>query len=272
MINEINLPEKVINIEKSELGLTNQNYIVTTENNTQFFVRIPYDHNHDLFDYGLEEQIHEKIKSKNINLPYISLDTKTGIKVSPYLENIKHLDELDLVTALPKIAEKLRKLHSLPKTNINFNTQQKYYQFKDLTTEPLYDLSEYEFILKELSNYPETVLCHNDLVNGNVISYQDEIYIIDYEYACDNHPYFDLLSLITENNIQDKKLRNLFYTSYFNHPIDKQLQHDLDVFESVHDLLWCQWAQMQHAQIKDPIYKEIANQKYEQLKKMVQIL
>lgn len=264
--------EKILRKEKTDLGLTNQNYIFTLENNKQFFVRIPYAHNHDIFDYELERQIHETIKDSNINLPYVSIDPETGIKISPYLKNIKHLDELDLVKALPQIAKKIRQLHQYPKTNVDFNTKQKYLTFKEKTIHQLFPLEDYEFVLEELDKFSERVLCHNDLVNGNVIEYNDEIYLIDYEYACDNHPYFDLLSLLTENSIYNKHIRKLFFEAYFQCSITQQLQHDLDVFESVHDLLWCQWAQMQYSILREPIYKEIAETKYDQLKKMIQKL
>lgn len=264
--------EKILKQEKTDLGLTNQNYIVTLDDKQQFFVRIPYDHNHDLFNYELEKHIHETIKDANINLPYVSIDSETGIKVSPYLKNIKHLDELDLVQTLPKIAEKIRQLHQHPKTNVDFRTKEKYHIFKQKTKNSLINLDDYEFVLDELDQFSERVLCHNDLVNGNVIEYNNEIYLIDYEYACDNHPYFDLLSLLTENSIYNKHVRKIFFEAYFNHPITQSLQHDLDVFESVHDLLWCQWAQMQFSILKEPIYKQIADQKYDQLKKMIQKL
>lgn len=264
--------EKILKQEKTDLGLTNQNYIVTLDDKQQFFVRIPYDHNHDLFNYELEKHIHETIKDANINLPYVSIDSETGIKVSPYLKNIKHLDELDLVQSLPKIAEKIRQLHQHPKTNVDFRTKEKYHIFKQKTKNSLINLDDYEFVLDELDQFSERVLCHNDLVNGNVIEYNNEIYLIDYEYACDNHPYFDLLSLLTENSIYNKHVRKIFFEAYFNHPITQSLQHDLDVFESVHDLLWCQWAQMQFSILKEPIYKQIADQKYDQLKKMIQKL
>lgn len=264
--------EKILKQEKTDLGLTNQNYIVTLDDKQQFFVRIPYDHNHDLFNYELEKHIHETIKDANINLPYVSIDSETGIKVSPYLKNIKHFDELDLVQSLPKIAEKIRQLHQHPKTNVDFRTKEKYHIFKQKTKNSLINLDDYEFVLDELDQFSERVLCHNDLVNGNVIEYNNEIYLIDYEYACDNHPYFDLLSLLTENSIYNKHVRKIFFEAYFNHPITQSLQHDLDVFESVHDLLWCQWAQMQFSILKEPIYKQIADQKYDQLKKMIQKL
>lgn len=270
MFELFNFIPKVKEITQSELGLTNQNYIVTLESNQRLFVRVPYPHNHSLFDYSLEAKVHKIIEDKNINLPYISLDEKTGIKVSPFIDGIKHLDQLHLTTVLPLIADKLRQLHACPRVYSEFNIIDKYNKFKSLNTSPLINLEPFEYLLNSLSNYPERVLCHNDLVNGNVIMVEEQLYLIDYEYACDNHPYFDLLSLITENNIEDPKLKQLFFESYLNKPLDPNTKDDLILFESIHDLLWCQWAQMQYSILKQPIYKEIAHQKFYQLKKMIQ--
>lgn len=256
----------ITSIEKSQLGLTNQNYLITTKDNQSYFVRIPYPHNYDIFDYQLEEKVHQL--ATDINLPFDSLDTKTGIKISPYVDGVKHLDECDLKVALPKVAKLLQQLHSKPRLQVDFDIQKHYQSFKENTTKALYDLTQYESLLDRLKDYPQRVLCHNDLVNGNVIEVNGHMYLIDYEYACDNHPYFDLLSLITENNIHDQELRLLFLESYFNHSISSQLWYDLRFFEAIHHLLWCQWAQMQQSKIPNPLYQAIAQDKYQQLIKL----
>lgn len=270
MFKLLNLIPKVKNIVQSDLGLTNQNYVVTLESGEQLFVRVPYPHNHKLFDYALESKVHQLIDNKNINLPYLFLDEESGIKISPYIENINHLDELEPSKVLPLIANKLRQLHTCPRVHVEFDIVGKYNKFKDLNTKPFINLTPYEYILNELSIFQERVLCHNDLVNGNVIEVKNQLYLIDYEYACDNHPYFDLLSLITENNIDDPILKQLFFESYFKRELTSKEKEDLRLFESIHDLLWCQWAQMQYSILKQPIYKEIAHQKFNQLKKMIQ--
>lgn len=267
MLKQLPFYEKIKTVQQSDLGLTNQNYVVTLIDETKLFVRIPYEHNHDLFDYHLESQIHHLIQKSEINLPFLFFDETKGIKVSPFIQNIKHLDELDLIKALPKVAKQLKKLHSFPKVNVDFNVVDKYELFKSKTNNQIIDLIEFEPVLNQLNTCPERVLCHNDLVNGNVIEVNQKVYLIDYEYACNNHPYFDLLSLITENNIQNKRVRTLFYEAYFDGPLTQDIQKDLDVFESIHNLLWCQWAQMQYSILKEEIYKEIAFQKFDQLKK-----
>lgn len=267
MLNTLKFKSEIKTIKPSELGLTNKNYVITLENDEKYFVRIPYKHNYELFNYELEEKIHQQIKNLEINLEYCYLDTETGVKISPYFEGIKHLDELDLTLACVQVAKDLKKLHQTKLVNHEFDVKEKYKQFKSKNTIHLYPLEEYEYLLKNLSLYPERVLCHNDLVNGNIIEYQKKVYLIDYEYASDNHPYFDLLSFITENNIEDESIRTLFFETYFERPLTVDDKNDLLFFECIHNLLWCQWAQMQASLIEDPIYLDIARIKFEQLKK-----
>lgn len=267
MLESLKFNHEMVDIELTDLGLSNQNYIITLENQEKYFVRIPYKHNYELFNYALEKKILKQIKPLNINLPYDYLDSQTGVKVSPYLEGIKHLDELDLKEACVLVAQDLRRLHSSPVVNHDFDIKGKYESFKQLNTLHLYPLEDYEYLMEQLHRYPERVLCHNDLVNGNVVSYQDRVYLIDYEFASDNHPYFDLLSFITENSIEDEGIRTLFFESYLQRELTSKDKEDLLFFELIHDLLWCQWAQMQASQIDDPIYLEIAKIKYDQLKK-----
>jgi thiamine kinase-like enzyme len=265
MLKTIEFESKIKSIELTDLGLTNKNYIMTLQNDEKYFVRIPYKHNYALFNYELEEQIYRQIKPLKINLEYISLDPQTGVKISPYLEGIKHLDELDLREAAVQVAKDLQKLHSTEIVNHEFDVKSKYFQFKELNSLQIYPLEDYEYLLQKLAKYPQRVLCHNDLVNGNVVSYQNKVYLIDYEYSSDNHPYFDLLSFITENSINDEEVRKLFFETYLNRTLTSKDKDDLLFFELIHDLLWCQWAQMQASLIDDPIYLEIAQTKYQQL-------
>ncbi len=148
-----------------------------------------------------------------------------------------------------------------------FDIKGQFLNYRSHTENPQFDLTPYTALFDQLDQYQSiSTLCHNDLVAGNVCFQGEHCYIIDYEYACDNDPYFDLLSFITENDIQDECLRNVFFEAYFKGPVtNKQLQK-IRYYEKLLNLYWCQWAMMRASQHDDPIYSEIAALKFQRLK------
>ena len=256
-------------IELTTLGLTNKIFHVYLEDGTEHHLRIPYDHNNEFFNYELEYKTIQEIEKLNITLPTTYFDTQTGIKISTYIKDLKVLNEVNLDSTIEDIAKKIKKFHTAPLSNHEFNIQKKFETFKQLTTEYLYDLSEFEFLLDNLYLYSKRVLCHNDLVNGNVVFLNNDCFLIDFEYASDNHPFFDLMSFITENNIDDVTLRDRFFIAYLETELTEGIRYDLKYFESIHHLLWCQWAMMQYSILKDRIYFEIATDKYNRLTNII---
>lgn len=57
-----------------------------------------------------------------------------------------------------------------------------------------------------------------------------------------------------------------FYAVYFD-KLDDTLRHQLDIWESFQNLLWCNWAMMMWESRREEIYRSIAKDKYEALKR-----
>lgn len=109
------------------------------------------------------------------------------------------------------------------------------------------------------------VLCHNDLVSGNLLFSKERLYLIDYEYAAMNDPLFDVISFLSENQIFDKELRQRFYLAYFNTQPDGLLLNQLKEWEIFEDVLWCTWAMMMAESRHEQVYLDIAEDKYQAL-------
>jgi thiamine kinase len=56
--------------------------------------------------------------------------------------------------------------------------------------------------------------CHNDLVAGNIISVPD-LRLLDWEYACDNDPLFDLAIVVAHHQLTEARAR-YFLDAYFD--------------------------------------------------------
>jgi thiamine kinase-like enzyme len=62
----------------------------------------------------------------------------------------------------------------------------------------------------------DTVPCHNDLLAGNIMDDGDRMWFIDYEYAGNNDPCFELGNIWSESTLPCERLEQLV-TSYYGY-------------------------------------------------------
>lgn len=241
-------------------GLTNDNYKVVLKNKT-VVLRIPRAANQDLFDYGLEALILEKIKPFGLDSQLLYYNKISGVKCNEYVENA-HYFKPEYIERAALLIRRLHDTHLV--VGKGFDVRAKFHQYKTKNHAPLFDTGFAHHVIEEIELH-NVRLCHNDLVLGNLLFTPSHDYLIDYEYAADNDPFFDVMSFITENDIQDPLLRERFYTVYFDGPPSSKQRERLHKFELIHHVLWCEWAMMMYDMHKDPVYKEIAALKYQRL-------
>lgn len=249
------IPKSTQNIPS---GLTNKNTLVELDDSF-VVLREPKQENMHLFNYPLEKDILEHVSDLDTTVRYF--DPETGIKISDYVHNA-HTFEIKYIA---EAAQLIRKLHNKEyRCGTSFDIIERFNTF--YVENSLYNLNPYISYLHDAKNSSiNLTLCHNDLVEGNFLFSGTGNYLIDYEYACDNDPYFDIMSFITENDIQDQDDRNTFYQAYFGHLPNHEEQSKLLIFERAHHVLWCQWACLMYQLHPEPIYKEIADLKYKRL-------
>ncbi|QIK70349.1 phosphotransferase [Erysipelothrix sp. HDW6C] len=243
-------------------GLTNNNYIVQTPTQ-KVVVRLPKPGNEALFNYAHEAIVLKMIADADLDAPTLYFDEKSGVKVSAYIDDAHVYNNSHIRDA----ARLIRRLHDLDVlSGESFDILAKYEMYKKRISTPLYNLEPYEDFIRHvaISSAPHT-LCHNDLVQGNLLFTPDRAYLIDYEYAMDNDPFFDIMSFLTENDIQDPSLRETFYLAYFGETPTTAQRKRLHTFELAHHVLWCAWAQMMYNTHGDTIYYDIATLKYTRL-------
>ena len=57
-------------------------------------------------------------------------------------------------------------------------------------------------------------LCHNDLVAENIVD-TGELMFLDWEYACDNDPLFDLATVVAQHEL-DEAQTDVLLSAYFD--------------------------------------------------------
>lgn len=245
-------------------GLTNKNYLCHFNMKT-YVVRVPYTFSESFIDRNLEHKATRFFDQSNMGFPTFHFDTKTGIKISLFQEDCNEFKTPYTDEQIILIARKLKEFHGCKyKINADFHPLEKLELYSSKLSTKLLHPKE-EMIITEVKKLSyESVLCHNDLVAGNLLFQKDQLYIIDYEYAADNDPLFDVISFLSENNITDLKTRTLFYSYYFDQQ-NEEVNHRLLIWESFQNLLWYYWALMMYENKQETIYLEIAQEKREAL-------
>lgn len=138
------------------------------------------------------------------------------VYLTEYIEgtgwNPAHLDQEGKIEQL---ASALRRLHSLPPSGRTFDAlgaAKRYVQdIQDPDEQPVALCLDVIRNVR-LPNY--LCCCHNDLVAENIIT-APELKFLDWEYACDNNPLFDLATIVEHHELSEAHARALL-DSYFD--------------------------------------------------------
>lgn len=262
------LNESILSIEDTNKGLTNKNYHVQTEH-YNVVVRIPHQDSSNIVYRDHEALALDCIKPTQLDVNTIYYNPKDGIKITEYVPDLLTFKEYKAKDRIIRTAQLMKRLHSLNQCiGFEFNPIERYLKYRKNVKHPMIDDSFSDSIVHTLESIkrPHT-LCHNDWVAGNICFSQTRDYLIDYEYAGDNDPFFDVMSFITENDLTDQE-KEEFILSYFGKIPNPEEQALLKTYEQFHNLLWCTWACMMAESRNEDIYREIALDKYNALKKI----
>ncbi len=115
---------------------------------------------------------------------------------------------------LERLARALRQLHALPPTGRGFDAAAAaniYAADIDGDRDLVAMCTE---ITTAASMEERTCFCHNDLVAENIIDTPD-VRFLDWEYACDNSPLFDLATIVEHHGL-DEQGTTLLLDAYFD--------------------------------------------------------
>jgi len=221
-------------------GLTNRNFKVDTSGQV-YVLRLDSSHTADFdLDRDLESVVRENAFEAGLGAELIY--TRNGVMLSKFLPgrawqsaDLEHDDNL------VALARMLRRVHALPLTGTSFSAREIALRYaKAIDVESAWQpfaMSCLE-ILATIPRSDSLSCCHNDIVAGNVIEHAG-LKLIDWEYACDNDPMFDLASLIGYHDLSATQADVLLkaYTGDANSEEYEQLQHQIRCFDII-QWLW----------------------------------
>lgn len=145
--------------------------------------------------------------------------------------------DLTVPASLDALARALRSLHALPLTGRRFDAAAAARDYaKTIDSRDARKARQCVERIESVPLPPVLRCCHNDLVAENIIA-TPALRFLDWEYACDNDPLFDLATVIAHHRLADKLADRLLET-YFDGEVSRrreQLQRQIDVYDA---LLW----------------------------------
>lgn len=257
---------KAEKIEHLKAGFSNHSYLI----NRHHVLRLKKSTKDRYYDSKLEASVITSIAPLKISETVVYFNDKDGTKLSEYLPRTKKIVGSPSSSQLALVAKTLRKLHrSKISSGVPFDLFHRLRFYKSQCVDFVDTVYERKVIAAVERFYQEEpfVLCHNDVVNGNLLFRKNKVLLIDFEYAADNNPLFDLASFFSENDINDEKLRRYFLKIYFNKRCDDKTYRHITRIIELQDILWYYWAQMHYVKSKEAIYKRIAHHKWKAILK-----
>lgn len=221
-------------------GLTNRSFKVDTGNAT-FVLRLDSD---NTAEFGLDRELETRIRRSAYaaGLGAEVVYAEAGILLSEYLPgDIWQESDLQNSDNLAALATLLRKVHALPEAGKSFSGQQSARRY----TAALSADSRLQAFSRQcqalLAATPASKVrccCHNDIVAGNIVRHSD-LKLLDWEYACDNDPMFDLASVIGFHDLGAKQIDSLFsaYSGGSDPEMYTRLQNEIRRFDII-QWLW----------------------------------
>ena len=193
-------------------GLTNRIYRVERDGQ-QCILRLDAEHTDSYgLDRRLELSVLKQAADKGLAAKVIFSDVAAGILLRTFIPGrIWEVSDLDDTANIEALSALLHKVHALPNSGSVYDASRVARRYLENLRS---DDSLHAFgvrcqeIIDNIDVSGVTCCCHNDIVVENIIS-GPRLMLIDWEYACDNVPLFDLASLIAYHDLNDDKAHEL---------------------------------------------------------------
>lgn len=225
-----------------QAGLTNTSYLVDV-NGRPHVLRIDTPHAQTLgLDRELEYRVQRRAADAGLAPAIVAAEPAAGWVVYEYLPG-RALVPGDLADrkTLEAIAALLRAVHALPVAGRTLSVTaaaSRYAAVVEADRQLLPFARGCVEVVVESPPADDVRCCHNDIVAGNLIS-NGRLRLIDWEYACDNEPLFDLASLAGYHDLDERAVTILLgaYAGGHDRAMRERLERQRRLFDAL-QWLW----------------------------------
>ena len=244
---------EVTNITVLKKGMTNRSFLFSCKDK-KYIMRIPGEGTDQLINRRQEAAVYQTIAGRRIWDEIAYINPENGYKITEYLEGARVCDA-EKEEDLQKCMKKLREFHSQKlKVEHSFELfgQLEYYESLWEGTPSAYQdyakTKEHVLQLKSYieANAGERVLTHIDAVPDNFLfveaNGQEEIRLIDWEYAGMQDPHVDI-AMFCIYSLYNKRQVDRLITAYFTDGCDDATRIKIYCYIAACGLLWSNWCE-----------------------------
>ena len=238
-------------------GLTNRNYHLESPVGN-FVLRLAGEGTSEYIDRQAEAHNARVAAAAGVNAEVLYFDTDDGTMLCRYVENAVTMSEAGFadLSAVARTGQAFRKLHDCGQKfagrfelfeqidnylahveKLNAQIPDGYDEVKD----------EAQAIREALGKHQLPLApCHCDPLAENFLDTGEKMYIIDFEYAGDNDPMWDLGDASVEAGFNEEQ-DQIFLQAYFGHEPPAFEVGRTVMYKALCDLLWTLWGVVQVA-------------------------
>lgn len=237
-------------------GLTNRVYRVET-GGRNYLLRIPGQGTEEYIDRAAEKHDALAAAQAGVSARVLHFDVDTGVMLAEYIDGVTlDAERFADAGAVRRSAEALKRLHGSCQPfqrrfevfeqideylalveSLDASVPDGYAQVRDRAAE----------VRRVLEAKPAKLApCHCDPLAENFIDTGSQVYIVDWEYAGNNDPMWDLGDLSVEAGFDGDRDELLLATYFGGRPPADQVGRMI-AYKMLCDLLWTLWGVVQHA-------------------------
>ena len=240
---------KIMNIQPLKKGMTNRSFSFEV-NSKRYIMRVPGEGTEKLINRKHEYDVYQAIKDENICDPVIYMNPENGYKITEYIHNAHACDSTDF----SDVSKCMYKLHAFPdkKLKVNhtfevFEELEKYESYWQGTPSIYRDYKTTKVHIYELKEFvdaqpKEWGLSHIDSVPDNFLFSDDELYLIDWEYAGMQDQHIDI-AMFAIYSLYDREDVEKLIDAYFDGQCKDLVRIKIYAYIAICGLLWSNWCE-----------------------------
>lgn len=239
-------------IEVMKKGMTNRSFIFSV-GEERFIMRIPGEGTDELINRENEYQVYKKIKDLNISDDLVYMSKTHGYKITKYLENSRNCDGFNW-NEVDSCLDVLKQFHSKKlKVDHKFDLLEKIEFYESLWQGQPSMFKDYKEtktkvieLLELIEDFPKKwALTHMDPNPDNFLMTDEEIKLIDWEYASMQDQHLDI-AMFAIYAMYDREQVEKLINLYFEDQCEQITRIKIYAYIAISGLLWSNWCEYKY--------------------------
>ncbi|WP_414838860.1 phosphotransferase [Carnobacterium sp. TMP28] len=242
-------PSEIKNITYLKKGMTNDSFKFEVKNKS-YIIRIPGAGTDKLISRSNEYDVYRVLKGKKISDNVVYISNESGIKITEFWETARVSDPFDQKD-VQQCMKKLREFHNSDlKVAHTFNPFEEIEFYESLRQGKPSVFKDYAEVKKNVLSLEKLVnqlpknfvLAHIDSVSDNFLFVEEDVFVIDWEYAAMQDPHFDV-GMFAIYSMYNREQTDYLIDSYFSGECTEETRLKIYCYMAIGGLLWSNWCE-----------------------------